>query len=75
LLKMPYILRALLNPFTVMSMTKSYFASLFNIDYMKEEVCGTTHVRLNMSCFIQVFKHFIDFRFTFPSHICILLFV
>jgi len=37
LLKMPYILRALLNPFTVMSMTKSYFASLFNIDYMKEE--------------------------------------
>lgn len=38
LLKMPYILRALLNPFTVMSMTKSYFASLLNIDYMKDEV-------------------------------------
>jgi hypothetical protein len=51
-LKMPYILRALLNPFTVLSMTKSYFASLFNIDYMKEEVRDTTTVRLNMGCFV-----------------------
>lgn len=32
----PYIIKALLNPFTVWSMTKGYFASLFNIDYIQE---------------------------------------
>lgn len=53
ILKMPYILRALLNPFTVLSMTKSYFASLFNIDYMKDEVRDTKYVRLNMGCFMH----------------------
>jgi len=34
--KIPYILKALLNPFTVIAMTKGYFASLFNIDYLQE---------------------------------------
>lgn len=34
--KVPYIVKALLNPFTVLAMTKGYFASLFNIDYMKQ---------------------------------------
>ncbi len=38
LLRIPYILKALLNPFTVFAMTKGYFASLFNIDYL-QEVC------------------------------------
>ena len=34
--KVPYILRAILNPFTVFAMTKGYFLSLFDIDYMKQ---------------------------------------
>lgn len=34
--KIPYIVRALMNPFTVLAMTKGYFASLFNIDYLQE---------------------------------------
>ena len=34
--KIPYIVRALANPFTVFAMTKGYFASLFNIDYLQE---------------------------------------
>jgi len=36
--KIPYIVRAFLNPFTVFAMTKGYFASLFNIDYLQEDV-------------------------------------
>ena len=36
LLYIPYILRAVLNPFTVLAMTKGYFASLFNIDYLQQ---------------------------------------
>lgn len=39
--KIPYILKALLNPFTVIAMTKGYFASLFNIDYLQEDVSQT----------------------------------
>ena len=35
-LKIPYILRACLNPFTFMAMTKAYFSSLFNINYLEE---------------------------------------
>ena len=34
--KIPYIVRALMNPFTVFAMTKGYFASLVNIDYLQE---------------------------------------
>jgi len=33
----PYIVKAILNPFTVLAMTRGYFASLFNIDYMKQD--------------------------------------
>merc|ERR1712232_778593 len=33
----PYIIRACLNPFTLLSMTKGYFISLFDINYLKEE--------------------------------------
>mmetsp|Transcript_22774 Transcript_22774/g.37721 ORF Transcript_22774/g.37721 Transcript_22774/m.37721 type:complete len:227 (-) Transcript_22774:282-962(-) len=36
-LKVPYILRACMNPFTVFAMTKAYFASLFNFNYLKED--------------------------------------
>jgi len=35
--KIPYILRAFVNPFTVLAMTRGYFASLINIDYMQED--------------------------------------
>jgi len=37
LLKIPYIIRACLNPFTVIAMTKAYWQSLFNIHYMEGE--------------------------------------
>lgn len=37
----PYIFKALLNPFTVWAMTKGYFASLFNIDYIQEDASQT----------------------------------
>lgn len=36
--KIPYIVRAFMNPFTVFAMTKGYFASLFNIDYLQEDI-------------------------------------
>jgi hypothetical protein len=32
----PYIVRACLNPFTLVAMTKAYFVSLFDINYLKE---------------------------------------
>lgn len=32
----PYIIRACLNPFTLLSMTKGYFISLFDINYLRE---------------------------------------
>jgi hypothetical protein len=34
----PYVIRAFLNPFTVARMTRGYWLSLFNLDFMKE-VC------------------------------------
>jgi len=34
--KVPYILRAAMNPFTVFAMTKAYWASLFNLDYLQK---------------------------------------
>lgn len=36
--KVPYIFRALINPFTVLTMTRGYFASLFNIDYLEQNL-------------------------------------
>jgi len=33
----PYIVRACLNPFTLVAMTKAYFVSLMDINYLKEE--------------------------------------
>ena len=36
LLRVPYVLRAFLNPFTVAAMTKHYLASLFNVNYMED---------------------------------------
>jgi hypothetical protein len=33
--RIPYILRATLNPWTLLAMTKSYWASLFNLDYLQ----------------------------------------
>ncbi|GAX26951.1 hypothetical protein FisN_9Lh255 [Fistulifera solaris] len=36
LLHIPYIVKASLNPFTFFAMTKAYWASLFNLDYLKK---------------------------------------
>ena len=36
-MKIPYIVRACLNPFTVIAMTKAYWQSLFNIHYMEDD--------------------------------------
>mmetsp|Transcript_19514 Transcript_19514/g.35387 ORF Transcript_19514/g.35387 Transcript_19514/m.35387 type:complete len:212 (-) Transcript_19514:1887-2522(-) len=33
----PYIVRASLSPLTLLAMTKAYFASLFNLDYLAED--------------------------------------
>mmetsp|Transcript_31935 Transcript_31935/g.95626 ORF Transcript_31935/g.95626 Transcript_31935/m.95626 type:complete len:216 (-) Transcript_31935:340-987(-) len=41
ILHVPYIMRACLNPFTFLAMTKAYFASLFNIDYLAEDSSQT----------------------------------
>jgi len=35
--KIPYIIRACMNPFTVFAMTKAYFASLFDIAYLEKD--------------------------------------
>lgn len=35
-LGLPYIVRVCMNPLTVFAMTKAYFASLFNLDYVKK---------------------------------------
>jgi hypothetical protein len=37
-LQLPYFVRACMNPFTVLAMTRAYFASLFNLNYLKEKV-------------------------------------
>eukprot|EP00581_Thalassiosira_minuscula_P007920 CAMPEP_0183712738 /NCGR_PEP_ID=MMETSP0737-20130205/7804_1 /TAXON_ID=385413 /ORGANISM="Thalassiosira miniscula, Strain CCMP1093" /LENGTH=212 /DNA_ID=CAMNT_0025941415 /DNA_START=20 /DNA_END=658 /DNA_ORIENTATION=+ len=37
----PYIIRACLNPFTLIAMTKAYFVSLCDINYLKEEQSQT----------------------------------
>lgn len=37
MLRVPYIIRASLNPFTVFTMTRLYFASLFDINFMDED--------------------------------------
>lgn len=34
--KVPYIIRVCLNPFTVIAMTRAYFVSLFNLNYLQE---------------------------------------
>ena len=41
LLRVPYIVRACLNPVTVIAMTRAYFASLFNISFLEEEESQT----------------------------------
>lgn len=33
----PYIIRAAMNPFTLIAMTKSYWASLFNLNYLHQQ--------------------------------------
>lgn len=45
LLRVPYIVRAMLNPFTVFAMTQKYFASLFNVNYL-EDVSSSAYKNL-----------------------------
>ena len=42
---LPYIIRASLNPFTVWSMARVYFASLINVDYMKDRTPSDQELR------------------------------
>jgi hypothetical protein len=42
-LELPYFVRACMNPFTVFAMTRAYFASLFNLNYLKEKVSIVSH--------------------------------
>lgn len=46
--KIPYIFRALLNPLTVLAMTKAYFGSLFNINYLDEDPSQTLRSALEL---------------------------
>lgn len=46
LFSIPYVLKAFLNPFTVFAMTRGYFASLVNIDYLKEDSSQTLRSEL-----------------------------
>ena len=38
-LRIPYILKACMNPLTLIAMTKAYCASLFNLEYLKKVNC------------------------------------
>lgn len=48
LLRVPYVLRAFLNPFTVAAMTKHYLASLFNVNYMEDNVDSAAGLRSSL---------------------------
>jgi hypothetical protein len=39
----PYVIRAFMNPFTVFAMTRAYFGSLFNLNFMNEQVRSVCH--------------------------------
>jgi hypothetical protein len=41
----PYIIKACMNPFTLMKMTRAYFASLIQLDYLKETEDSSQNLR------------------------------
>ena len=43
----PYIIRACLNPFTLIAMTKAYFVSLCDINYLKEVSFDCAHTTVD----------------------------
>ncbi|CAJ1930493.1 unnamed protein product [Cylindrotheca closterium] len=45
LFSLPYILGAILNPFTLIQMTKGYWASLFDLNYLKENDDSSSNLR------------------------------
>lgn len=45
LFHLPYIVRALLNPRTVWAMTRAYWASLFDLDYLQSKQPAATELR------------------------------
>lgn len=44
-LHLPYIIKACMNPFTLMKMTRAYFASLVQLDYLKETEDSSQNLR------------------------------
>ena len=48
--RIPYILRACLNPLTVMSMTKHFWVSLFSLDYPPKVSCRCCLYQIRSSC-------------------------
>lgn len=57
--KVPYVIRTFMNPFTVFAMTRAYFGSLFNLNFMKEQVrsASSDSMRYNPSN-LTVHSHF-----------------
>jgi len=45
LFRLPYIVGVVLNPFTLIAMTKGYWASLFNLDYLNKEEDSSANLR------------------------------
>lgn len=45
LLSIPYIVKACLSPFTLIKMTQGYFASLFNLNYLSDNVDTSQELR------------------------------
>lgn len=45
LFHIPYIIKACMNPFTLMKMTRAYFASLVQLDYLKETEDSSQNLR------------------------------
>ena len=50
----PYIVRACLNPFTLVAMTKAYFVSLLDINYLNKEVSEKRLVNIMSPRFMYI---------------------
>ena len=53
----PYIIRACLNPFTLIAMTKAYFVSLCDINYLKEVSFDCAHTTVDdNACYMMRYR-------------------
>jgi hypothetical protein len=57
----PYIVRACLNPLTVFAMTKAFWASLFNLDYLKEVGWKRVDGMYSLESFSEPWTHITSF--------------